>query len=47
MKKQLNSGSDVKCTTVQFHDNSYKASSNRWIKLNFYMQSPDRLSDLE
>jgi hypothetical protein len=47
MKKQLNSDSDVKYTTVQFHGNNYNSSSNRWIKLNFYIQSLDRLSDLE
>jgi hypothetical protein len=44
MKKQLNSDSDVKCTTIQFHGNSYNSQSNRWIELNFYVESPDRFS---
>ena len=47
MKKQLNSDSDVKCTTVQFHNNSYNSQSNHWIGMKFYVKSPERLSYLE
>ena len=46
MKKQLNSDSDVKYTTVQFHGNSYNFQSNRWIRLYVYVESAYRFSYL-
>ena len=41
MKKQLNSNSDVKCTTVQFYSNNYNFQSDRLIRLKVYVESPD------
>ena len=38
------SDSDVKCTTIQFHNNSYNSQFDRWIGLKVYMESPDMLS---
>jgi len=35
MKKQFNSDSDLKYTTVQFHGNSHNSQSDRWIRLKF------------
>jgi hypothetical protein len=45
-EKTINSDSDVKYTTIQFHGNSYNSQSNCWIRLKFYVESPDRLSYL-
>jgi len=44
MEKQSDSNSDIKCATVQFHDNSYNSQSNHWICLTIYVESPDMLS---
>jgi len=41
MKKQSNSNSDVKCTSVQFYSNSHNSQSYRWIELKFSVESPD------
>jgi hypothetical protein len=46
MKKELNLDSDIKCTTVQFHDDSYNSQSDSWIGLKFYVESPDMFSYL-
>ena len=46
MKKELNLDSDIKCTTVQFHDDSYNSQSLHLIELKFYVKSSDRLSYL-
>jgi hypothetical protein len=46
-KKQLDSDADVKCATIQFHDNSYNFQSDRWIELKFYMKSLDIYSYLK
>jgi hypothetical protein len=36
-------GSD---TTIQFYSNSYNSPSDRWIGLQLYVESPNRLSYL-
>ena len=41
-----NSDSNVKCTTIQFHSNSYNSQLDRLIGLKFYVKSPDILSYL-
>jgi hypothetical protein len=46
MKKHLNSDSDLKCTTVQFHDNNHNSQSDHWIGLKFYVESPYTFSYL-
>jgi hypothetical protein len=43
-KKQSDSYSDVKCATVQFYGNSHNSQSDRWIRLNLYVESPDMFS---
>jgi len=42
-KKQIDSDSDVKCATVQFHGNNHNSQSDCWSKLKFYMASLDML----
>jgi len=37
MKKKINSDYHVKCTTVQFYDNSYNSQSDHWFRLKFCM----------
>jgi hypothetical protein len=37
---------DVKCTTVKFHGNSHNSQSDHWIRLKYYMESPDILPNL-
>jgi len=37
---------DVKSALIQFYDNSHNSQSDRWIELNFYVESPDMLSYL-
>jgi hypothetical protein len=32
-KKQSDSEFEVKCATIQFHDNSHNSQSDRWIRL--------------
>jgi hypothetical protein len=44
LKKQSDLDFDVKCTTVQFYENSHNSQSNRWITLKYYKESPDMLS---
>jgi hypothetical protein len=39
MKKQSSLDSDVKCATIQFHDNRHNSQFDHWIKLKFYMES--------
>jgi hypothetical protein len=46
MKKELNLDSDIKCTIVQFHGDSYNSQSDSWIGLKFYVESPDMFSYL-
>jgi hypothetical protein len=43
---QVRSYSDfsVKSTTVRVYGNSYNSQSDRWIEINFYVDSPDMLS---
>jgi len=38
-----NSDFDVKCAPIQFYGNNHNSESNRWIKLTFYVGSPDML----
>jgi hypothetical protein len=40
MKNQLNSDFHVKCTTIQFHENSYNFQSDCWIRMKIYKESP-------
>ena len=42
-KKQSDLDADVKCTTIQFYNNSHNFQSGRWIRLKSYMESPDIL----
>jgi hypothetical protein len=46
IQERSNSNFDVKCATIQFYGNSYNSQSDRWIKLEFYVESPDMLSYL-
>jgi hypothetical protein len=46
MKKQLNLDFDVKYSTVQVYRNSHNFQFNHWIKLKFYVKSPNMLSYL-
>ena len=46
IQKRSNSDFDVKYTTIQFYSNSYNSQSDRWIELQFYVESPDMLSYL-
>jgi hypothetical protein len=41
-----NSDFDVKCATIQFYGNSHNSQSDCWIKLKFYIESPDMFSYL-
>jgi hypothetical protein len=45
-KQQLDLNSDVKCATVQFHDNNHNYQSDCWIRLKVYVESPNMLSYL-
>ena len=45
-KKQSDSDSNVKCVTVQFHNNNHRSQFDRWIELKFNMGSPDMFSYL-
>jgi hypothetical protein len=45
-KKQLVLNFDVKCATVQFHDNNHNYQSDCWIRLKVYVESPNMLSYL-
>jgi hypothetical protein len=38
-KKQSDSNSDIKCTTVKFHVNSHNSQFDCWIRLTFYVES--------
>jgi hypothetical protein len=44
--ERSNSNFDVKCATIQFYGNSHNSQSDCWIKLKFYVESPDMLSYL-
>jgi hypothetical protein len=46
IKKQSDSNSNVNCTTIQFHNNSYNSQSDRWIGLKVYEESPNMFSYL-
>jgi hypothetical protein len=46
MKKQSDSNSDVKYTTIQFHRNSYNSQASHCNGLTFYVESPNMLSYL-
>ena len=37
---------DVKCIAIQFYGKSHNSQSDHWIRLKFYMESPDMLSYL-
>jgi len=43
-KKQSDLDSNVKCATVQFYGNSHNSQSDRWIRLNLNVESPDMFS---
>ena len=45
-KKQSDSDYDVKCVTVQFHNNNHRSQFDCWIELKFNMGSPDMFSYL-
>ena len=45
-KKQSDSDSNVKFTTVQFHRNNHNSQSDRWIELEYYMESPDMVTNI-
>ena len=44
IQERSNSDFDVKCATIQFYGNNHNSQSDRWIKLPFYVESPDMLS---
>jgi hypothetical protein len=46
IQERSNSDYDVKCATIQFYGNSHNSQSDRWIGLEFYMESPDMFSYL-
>jgi len=46
IQERSNSDFDVKCATIQFYGNSHNSQSDRWIDLNFYVQSPNMFSYL-
>jgi hypothetical protein len=46
MKKQLDSDSDVKYATIQFHRNNHNSQFDCWIELNFYVESLNLFSYL-
>jgi hypothetical protein len=41
IQARSNSNFDVKSAPIQFYGNSHNSYSDRWIKLTFYMESPD------
>jgi len=43
---RLDSDFDVKCATVQVYGYSYNFQYDRWIELNFYVDSPYMFSNL-
>jgi hypothetical protein len=45
-KKQSDSDSNVKFATVQFHRNNHNSQSDRWIELEYYMESPDMVTNI-
>jgi hypothetical protein len=44
IQERSNSDFDVKCVTIQVYSNSHNSQSNHWIKLTFYVESPDMVS---
>jgi len=46
IQARSNSDFDVKSAPIQFYGNSSNSQSNNWIKLKFYVESPDILSYL-
>jgi hypothetical protein len=46
IKKQSDSDSNVKCTTVQVHGNNHNSQSDWLIRMKLYVQSPGILSYL-
>jgi hypothetical protein len=44
IQERSNSDFDVKCATIQFYGNTYNSQSDCWIRLTFYVASPDMLS---
>jgi len=45
IQARSNSNFDVKSAPIQFYGNSHNSYSDRWIKLKFYMESPDMESE--
>ena len=46
IQERSNSDFDVKCATILFYRNIHNSQFDRWIKLNFYVESPDMVSYL-
>jgi len=46
IQARSNSDFDVKSATIQFYGNSHNSQSDCWIKLNFYVESSNMLSNL-
>jgi hypothetical protein len=46
IQARSNSDFDVNCATIQFYGNNHNFQSDRWIELQFYMESPGMLSYL-
>jgi hypothetical protein len=47
IKARSNLDFDVKCAPIQFYGNNHNSQSDRWIRLKFYVDSPDMFSYLE
>ena len=46
IQARSNSDFDLKSAPIQFYGNSHNSQSDRWIKMIFYVESPDMLSYL-
>jgi hypothetical protein len=46
IQTRSNSDFDVESAPIQFYGNSHNSQSDHWIKLNFYVESPDMFSYL-
>ena len=41
IQERSNSDFDVRSASIQFYDNNHNSQSDCWIRLNFYVESPD------
>jgi hypothetical protein len=46
IQERSNSDFDVKYVTIQFYSNNHNSQFDRWIKLKYYVESPDMFSYL-